>query len=133
MAAGGSAIDPIEQFGIVRYVPIHLFGRDFSFTNSAAYMLASVALISLVMILGSRHRALVPGRLQAHGRNGLRVRRRHGGIGDRQRGMQFFPLVFCIFMFILLANVIGLFPYSFSVTSQIIITVGAGAGRCSSP
>jgi F-type H+-transporting ATPase subunit a len=123
VAAGGSAIDPIEQFGIVRYVPIHLFGRDFSFTNSAAYMLASVALISLVMIVGARHRALVPGRLQ-----GI-AEMAHDFVGDMlesttgKEGRQFFPFVFCLFMFILFANVISLVPYTFSVTAQIIITV----------
>ena len=36
--------------------------------------------------------------------------------------MKFFPLVFTLFMFILVANMIGLIPYTFTVTSHIIIT-----------
>ena len=39
-----------------------------------------------------------------------------------ETGMRFFPLVFCIFLFIVICNLIGLFPYSFTVTSQIIVT-----------
>ena len=38
-------------------------------------------------------------------------------------GMKFFPLVFSIFMLILVLNVIGIIPYTFTVTSHIIITV----------
>ena len=37
-------------------------------------------------------------------------------------GMKFFPLVYSIFMFILVANVISIIPYTFSITSQIIVT-----------
>jgi F-type H+-transporting ATPase subunit a len=37
--------------------------------------------------------------------------------------MKFFPLVFSLFMFILVANIVGLIPYTFTVTSHIIITV----------
>ena len=114
--ATGTAINPIEQFGIVQYVPIHLFGKDFSFTNSAAYMLLSVAPISLVMIVGSRHRALVPGRLQGIAETA------HDFVADMlksttgKEGRRFFPFVFCLFMFILFANVISLVPHTFSVT-----------------
>jgi F-type H+-transporting ATPase subunit a len=39
-----------------------------------------------------------------------------------KEGMKFFPLVFTLFMFILVANIIGLIPYTFTVTSHIIIT-----------
>ena len=120
--ATGTAINPIEQFGIVQDAPIHLFGKDFSFTNSAAYMLLSVALISLVMIVGSRHRALVPGRLQGV------AEMAHDFVADMlesttgKEGRRFFPFVFWMFLFILLANLISLVPYSFSVTAQIIVT-----------
>ena len=38
-------------------------------------------------------------------------------------GMKFFPFVFSLFMFILVANLFGMFPYFFTVTSHIIVTV----------
>ena len=40
--------------------------------------------------------------------------------------MKFFPLVFSLFMFVLVANLLGLFPYFFTVTSHIIVTFCAG-------
>ncbi|GAC1563293.1 MAG: F0F1 ATP synthase subunit A [Beijerinckiaceae bacterium] len=122
-AEAGSAIDPIEQFGIVRYVPLHLFGRDISFTNSAAYMFASVALISLLMILGARRQAHVPGRAQGLAEMAYDFVANMLESTTGKEGMKFFPFVFSLFMFILVANVVSLVPYTFSVTAQIVITV----------
>ena len=64
-AGGGSSLDPTEQFGVHTYVPIHVFGHDFSFTNSALYMFIVVGLIALLMIVAVSKEAIVPGRLQA--------------------------------------------------------------------
>lgn len=120
--AAGSAIDPIEQFGIVNYVPIHLFGLNFSLTNSAVFMLGAVAVISLLMIAGAQHGSLVPGRLQALTEESYDfvANMLHSVTG--KEGMVFFPLVFSIFMFILVLNVVSLVPYTFSVTAQVVIT-----------
>ena len=38
------------------------------------------------------------------------------------KGQQFFPVVFSIFSYILFLNLIGLVPYSFTLTSHIIVT-----------
>ena len=122
-AEGGSAIDPIHQFNIVEYGSADLFGRHFAFTNSSLYMLIAVGVIALLMIYGSRSQAMVPGRLQASAEMAYQfvagmVR---GSAGES--GMKFFPLVFSLFMFILILNLIGLIPYTFTVTSHVIITV----------
>jgi F-type H+-transporting ATPase subunit a len=37
-------------------------------------------------------------------------------------GMKFFPFVFSLFMFVLVANMLGMFPYFYTITSQIIVT-----------
>jgi len=86
-------------------------------------MLLSLAIILLFMVGGTSRRALVPGRLQSMAEVSYEF------VSDTLRstagpeGMKFFPLVFSIFMFILVLNVIGIIPYTFSVTSHIIITV----------
>jgi F-type H+-transporting ATPase subunit a len=86
-------------------------------------MLLSLAIILLFMLGGTSRRALVPGRLQSMAEVSYEF------VSDTLRstagpeGMKFFPLVFSIFMFILVLNVIGIIPYTFSVTSHIIITV----------
>lgn len=126
--AAGSAIDPIEQFGIVNYVPIHLFGLNFSFTNSAAYMFGCVALVSLLMIVGVQSGSLVPGRLQALAESSYDFTANMLRSSAGKEGMRFFPLVFCIFMFVMVANVLSIVPYTFSVTAQVIITTMLSVG-----
>ena len=85
-------------------------------------MLLTLAVICLVAVLGMKGRQLVPGRFQSMAELsyefvGQMIRSNAGA-----EGMKFFPLVYSIFMFILVANVISIIPYTFSVTSQIIVT-----------
>jgi F-type H+-transporting ATPase subunit a len=116
--------DPIHQFEIHKIFTIgHIGGHEIAFTNSSAYMFGIVAVISLLMIGGSAGRRLVPTRFQSLAElsyefvaNTLR-----DSVGEE--GMKFFPLVFAIFMFVLMANLIGVIPYTFSVTSHLIITL----------
>ena len=115
--------DPIHQFAITKYFTIaKVGGHEIAFTNSALFMLIAVGGIAAFMLGATRQRALVPGRLQSLAEMSYEF------VADTIRstagpdGMRFFPLVFSIFMFILVVNVIGLIPYSFTVTSHIIIT-----------
>jgi F-type H+-transporting ATPase subunit a len=116
--------DPIHQFQINELFRIGHFGRwDIAFTNSALFMVIAVALIIALMLGATRRRALVPGRLQALAEVSYEfvattIRNTAG-----TEGMRFFPLVFSLFMFILVANLMGLIPGGFTVTSHIIITV----------
>jgi len=111
-------MDPIHQFEIH---PIIGTGA-FAFTNSALYMAITVAVISLFLLLSTQRRALIPGRWQSLAEmcyefTASTVRQSAGN-----DGMRFFPFVFSIFMFVLVANLIGLIPYTFSTTSQIVVT-----------
>ena len=117
-------MDPIHQFEIKPLFPIARIGAtEIAFTNSALFMLIGLAIILLLTLGATRSRALVPGRLQAVAEVSyefvLTTLRSIAG----PEGMKFFPLVFSIFMFILVLNVIGIIPYTFTVTSHIIITV----------
>jgi F-type H+-transporting ATPase subunit a len=116
-------IDPIEQFNIHKIFTIgHIGGHEIDFTNSSAYMFGSVALISLLMIGGVAGRQLVPGRIQSiteitYEFVASTVR---GNAG--KEGMKFFPLVFSLFMFIAVSNIVGVIPYNFTVASHLIVT-----------
>jgi F-type H+-transporting ATPase subunit a len=117
-------IDPIEQFQIKNLVPIlNVGGHQIAFTNSAAYMLLIVVLVSTLLIGTTARRAIVPGRLQSLTEMTYEfvaaTLRNSTGI----EGMKFLPFVFTLFIFILFSNLIGLIPYSFTVTSQLIVTV----------
>lgn len=113
---------PIEQFEISRILPIELGGLDLSFTNSAAYMMASVGLGAAFLLVATSGRRLVPGRAQSAAELLYEFVARTLRDNAGEEGMRFFPLVFSLFMFVLVANLIGMVPYAFTVTSHIIVT-----------
>jgi F-type H+-transporting ATPase subunit a len=117
-------IDPIEQFNIEKIFTIgHIGNQEIAFTNSSAYMFGTVALISLLMIGGSAGRMLVPGRFQSMAELSYEFVANTVRSSAGSEGMKFFPLVFSLFMFIMVSNMIGIIPYTFTVSSHIIVTV----------
>jgi F-type H+-transporting ATPase subunit a len=117
-------MDPIHQFEIKNLLPItRIGGIEIAFTNSALFMLIALALILLLMLGATSSRALVPGRLQAVAEMSYEFVATTLRNTAGPEGMKFFPLVFSLFMFILVLNVIGIIPYTFTVTSHIVITV----------
>jgi len=115
--------DPIHQFEIHSLVPLgHIGGHEIAFTNSALYMAIVVVGIAALLVGASAPRALVPGRLQSIAELSYEFVADTINSTAGKEGMKFFPLVFTIFMFVLVANCIGLIPYTFTVTSHIIIT-----------
>jgi F-type H+-transporting ATPase subunit a len=117
-------MDPISQFEISKYFVIGTIGgAEFDFTKSALFMLLSVAIIAALMLGATSARALVPGRLQATAEMSYEFVANTLQSTAGTEGMRFFPLVFSLFMFVLVVNVFGLIPYTFAVTAQIIITV----------
>ena len=117
-------MDPIHQFEITNYF---VFGRiggvELAFTKSALYMLIALAIVAWITVVTTGARALVPGRLQGVAEMSYEFIASSLQSTAGPEGMKFFPLVFTLFMFILTVNVIGLVPYTFAVTAQIIITV----------
>jgi F-type H+-transporting ATPase subunit a len=127
VAAQEQAIDPIHQFNIDRLAQFQINGVDASFTNASLFMVIVVAIIAFLMVAGTMQRSLVPGRLQAAAEMAYEfvASTVRGSIGNE--GMRFFPLVFSLFMFVLFSNLLGLVPYTFTVTSQIIVTFAFAA------
>ena len=117
------ATDPIHQFQIVNFFPVAKIGNtEIAFTNSAAYMVAAVAVISIFLIAGAGRRALVPGRVQSVAELTYEFVASTIKSTAGHEGMKFFPFVFTLFTFILTVNIIGLIPYTFTVTTHIVIT-----------
>jgi len=125
--AGGTGIDPMHQFQIVRLKEFSLFGLDVSFTNSALFMVIAVLVVSGVMILGSRKAALVPSRMQSIAELSYEFVANMVRDNAGSEGLKYFPFVFTLFMFILASNMIGMLPYTFTTTSHIIVTFGLAA------
>ena len=120
--AAQQAIDPIHQFRIEPLIPLHIGGVNLSYTNSALFMTIVLGLAVLLMVVGTSGGALVPGKVQSAAEMGYEfvanmIRQTAG-----QEGMRFFPFVFTLFLFVVFSNVLGLVPYSFAVTAQIVVT-----------
>jgi F-type H+-transporting ATPase subunit a len=116
-------IDPIHQFNIEPLFTIgHIGGQPIYFTNSSAYMFLTVAVISLLMIGGVARRQLVPGRVQSIAEITYEFVASTIRSTAGTEGIRFFPLVFSLFMFICVSNLVGIIPYAFTISSHIIIT-----------
>jgi F-type H+-transporting ATPase subunit a len=116
------AADPIHQFNITKLFTIgHIGGQEIAFTNSSAYMFLAVAIISLLMIGTGRQR--VPGRLQSVAEISYEFVASTIRSTAGPEGMKFFPLVFSLFMFIAVSNLVGIIPYTFTVSSHLVVTV----------
>jgi F-type H+-transporting ATPase subunit a len=117
-------MDPIHQFEITNFFVFgKIGGIELAFTKSALFMLIALAFIALLMIGTTGARAMVPGRLQSVAEMSYEFVAATLQSAAGTEGMKFLPLVFSLFMFILTVNIIGLIPYTFAVTAQIIITV----------
>ena len=124
VAAGTGGHSPIEQFELTTVLPLHPFGIDASITNSTMFMITTVALICAFLYYGMQHASVIPGRLQSLAEMSYEfvagtVR---DNLDDGHEGKKFLPFVFALFMFVLVANCIGLIPGLFTITSHIIIT-----------
>lgn len=117
------ANDPIHQFQINKIIPIeNVAGLDLSFTNSSLFMVATVAVASAFLFFATASRSLVPSRGQSIAESSYEFVASMLRDAAGTEGMKFFPFVFSLFMFVLVANLIGMFPYFFTVTSHIIVT-----------
>ena len=118
---------PFDQFVVHRLVPIQLGNVDASFTNTSLWMAIAVLVTTLLMILAVNKTALVPGRWQSLAE--LSYEFVAGMVRDNvgDTGKAYFPFVFALFMFILFCNLLGLIPYSFTPTSQIVVTFALAA------
>src|ERR1700761_5351276 len=116
-------IDPIEQFQSRNLLPLfNIGGHQIFFTNSAAYMLIILALVSALVIGTTARRAVIPGRMQSITELSYEFMATTLRNSTGTAGMKFLPFVFTLFMFVLFSNLIGLIPFSFTVTSQLIVT-----------
>ncbi|HCP19211.1 MAG: F0F1 ATP synthase subunit A [Candidatus Puniceispirillum sp. TMED52] len=113
---------PVEQFTIKSLMQLELFGYDISFSNSALFMMLAVILSTLFLTLAMRGRQMVPGRMQgaAEMMYEFIADMVSGTVGNE--GRPYFPFIFTLFVFLLFGNMLGLIPYSYTFTSQIIVT-----------
>jgi|TARA_B100000287_G_scaffold159630_1_gene150484 F-type H+-transporting ATPase subunit a len=113
---------PLSQFEIKKLIPIEFMGYDISFTNSSLAMLSTVILILLFTFIGLKNSAIIPSRGQSLVEISYEFIANMIGDNIGKSGMKYFSFIFSLFMFILLGNLLGMLPYSFTWTSHIIVT-----------
>jgi len=113
---------PVEQFKLKSLVPFELGGVDLSYTTSSLWMTITVVGVTAFLTLSMRGGRLVPGRWQSMAEMSYEfianmIRENVGA-----EGRKYFPFIFTLFMFILVGNLVGMIPFSYTFTSQIIVT-----------
>lgn len=114
--------NPFSQFEINKIIDLNIAGLDISFTNSSLWMMIAFALIAAFFVKVTARMSIIPGRLQAAGE--FLYEAVDNMIVDISgpQGRQYFSLIFSIFIFVLVSNLLGMAPYGFATTSHIIVT-----------
>lgn len=125
MAQGHS---PLAQFEIHKLVEISpIGGVDPSLTNSGLFMIIVATLVTGFLVVGMRQHAMIPGRWQSMAELSYEFIANMIRDNVGSEGRRYFPFIFTLFMFILFANLVGMVPYTFTVTSHIIVTFALAA------
>ncbi len=116
------ALHPLAQFTVETILPLRIGRLNISFTNASLMMAIVVCLITALIVYGTRRAALVPGRLQSLAEMSYEFVADMVESNVGHEGMPYLPFIFTLFTFILFANLLGLIPWAFSVTGQIVVT-----------
>ena len=118
------ATNPMHQFNVYKIGPeIKINGLDLSFTNASLFMLISGIFISLLLLLGTKDRKIVPGKFQLISEMLYNFISKMISDTAGKKAKPYFSFIFSLFIFVLFCNMVGMLPYSFTVTSHIIVTL----------
>ena len=117
------ALNPMHQFEVYKIGPeINLGNINLSFTNASLFMTISAMLILLLLFSGTKKKSLIPSKIQLITEMSYTFVAKMINDTAGSSAKSFFPFIFTLFMFILFCNMVGMLPYSFTVTSHIIVT-----------
>ena len=117
------ATNPMHQFKVYKIGPEITLGEiNLSFTNASLFMAITAILILSFLFLGTKRKALIPSKMQLIAEMSYTFVAKMINDTAGSNAKSFFPFVFTLFMFVLFANMVGMLPYSFTVTSHIIVT-----------
>ena len=118
------AANPMNQFEVYKIGPsIEIAGINLSFTNSSLFMLICAILITTLLLFGTREKKLIPSKIQLISEILYEFIAKMISDTAGKKAKPYFPFRFSLFVFILFCNMVGMLPYSFTVTSHIIVTL----------
>jgi len=117
------ATNPMHQFNVYRIGPeIKLGSLDISFTNASLFMALSSLTIIILFFLGIKKKTIIPDKIQLLTELSYTFVSKMISDTAGSKAKPYFGLIFSLFMFVLFCNMLGMIPYSFTVTSHIIVT-----------
>jgi len=118
------ASNPMQQFNVYKIGPeIKIAGIDLSFTNASLFMVISATVVLLFLFLGSKEKKIIPSKIQLIAEMFYTFVAKMISDTAGSKAKPYFPFIFSLFMFVLFCNMVGMLPYSFTVTSHIIVTL----------
>ena len=118
------ATNPMHQFNVYKIGPeVKIYGIDLSFTNASLFMLLSATLILFFLVLGTREKKIIPTKIQLISEMLYNFIAKMISDTAGKKAKPYFSFIFTLFVFILFCNMLGMLPYSFTVTSHIIVTL----------
>ena len=117
------SLNPMHQFEVYRLGPeINLGSINLSFTNASLFMTISASVILFFLFFGTKKKSLIPSKIQLVSEMSYSFVAKMINDTAGSSAKPFFPFIFTLFMFVLFCNMVGMLPYSFTVTSHIIVT-----------
>jgi len=118
---------PMEQFEIYDFIYFNapLLGSfKLSLTNIGFYLIIVSVLILGILYISSNNNKLIPSRwsIIQEGIYSSILNLVRDQIGSSKE--LYLPFIYTLFIFVLLNNLVGLVPYSFTPTSHILLTIG---------
>ena len=118
------ATNPMHQFKVYKIGPeIEIFGINLSFTNASLFMIISALLVFVLLVLSTKEKKLIPSKMQFIAESLYNFIAKMISDTAGKKAKPYFPFIFSLFIFILFCNMVGMLPYSFTVTSHIIVTL----------
>ena len=116
--------NPMQQFNVHKIGPeIKFASVDLSFTNASLFMILSASAILFFLFLGTKEKKIIPGKIQLIAEMFYSFVAKMISDTAGSKAKPYFPFIFSLFMFVLFCNMVGMLPYSFTVTSHIIVTL----------
>ena len=117
------ATNPMHQFEVYKIGPeLNFANINLSFTNASLFMTISAISIISMLFLGTKRKSLIPSKIQLITEMSYTFVAKMINDTAGSNAKVFFPFIFTLFMFVLFSNMVGMLPYSFTVTSHIIVT-----------
>lgn len=113
---------PLEQFEIVSLLPLTFLGFNLSLTNSTLFLFIAIFITVFWLALSFYKLSVIPNNWQLFYESFYKLTLNIVKVNLGSKGEVYFPFIFSLHILLFFCNLVGMVPYSFTVTSHIIFT-----------